>query len=121
MNQPNAIEHNRPSVAERIWDSAGMRGLLMLAATLAFVMPGPAAAQGFNEIGNKLETVFCSFIKSPIITIFVGVAMLGLFIVAAMNEDNKMLSTILKVVVAGCAIVFLPGLLNMIGFSPLKC
>lgn len=97
----------------------GLLGLAMLPLTSHAASRGPGG--DFSQIGSTLGGLFCSFIKSPIIAVILGVAILGLLIMAALNEDNGMLSKFLKTVVAGVIILFIPAFLNMIGFEFSAC
>lgn len=112
----------RASLIERLWHAPSVKAFLLLMAAASFVTPAHAQSGGggFDGFGAKLGSVLCSLINSPIVTILVGAGMVGLLITAVLNEDNRMLSGMLKTVVCGLAIIFIPGLLTMMGFKPLS-
>lgn len=108
----------------RAWHSKGLNLALWSAAILVMTLPGQAAAAygggtsaGFGELGANLLRVICNFTSSPIVTVIVAVGLVACFVVAALNEDKGTLSTVLKVVGFGLAIVMLPRIMTLIGFS----
>lgn len=109
------------------WHSRGFNLALWAAAIIMMTAPGMASASygggggGFAGLGQGLLNVLCQFTKSPIVTVIVAVSLVACFVVAALNEDKGTLSTILKVVGFGLAIVMLPRLMTMIGFSWGSC
>lgn len=123
MNPTNQTHLGAGSLWSRMKAAADPRGALMLLLLLAVMTPGRAAAQAqdFGGLGTGLWRLICSFIKSPIVAVIVGVGILAAFVVAALNEDNGTLSKILKVVIFGMAILFIPMLLNMLGFDVANC
>lgn len=108
----------------RAWHSRGLNLALWSAAIVMMTAPGMARATygagggaGFSGLGEGLLRLLCSFTQSPIVTVIVAVGLVVCFVVAALNEDKGTLSTILKVVGFGLAIVMLPRIMAMIGFT----
>lgn len=107
------------------WHSRALNLSLWAAAAIWMMVPGSASAQsygaggggGFAALGSDLLRLVCGFTQSPMVTVIVAVGLIACFVVAALNEDRGTLSTVLKVVGFGLAIVLLPRILNMIGFS----
>lgn len=120
MSEPTI--QTRASLAERLWHAPSAKAFMLLMAAASFVTPAHAQSGGssFDGFGAKLGSVLCNLINSPIVTILVGAGMVGLLITAVVNEDNRLLSSALKIVVCGLAIIFVPGLLTMMGFKPLS-
>lgn len=112
----------------RAWHSRGVNLALWSAAIVMMTAPGMARAAygagggaGFSGLGTGLLNMLCQFTNSPIVTVIVAVGLVACFVVAALNEDKGTLSTILKVVGFGLAIVMLPRIMSMIGFSWGSC
>lgn len=112
----------------RAWHSRGVNLALWTAAIVTMTAPGTASAAygsgggaGFSQLGQGLLNIVCNFTKSPIVTVIVAVALIACFVVASLNEDKGTLSTILKTVGFGLAIVMLPRLMSLIGFSWGSC
>lgn len=113
----NQMQQKAP-LWNRFWHARSVQAAAGAVAVLSTLVPGTARAQGgLDGIGGNMIKAVCEFIKSPIVTVCIGIAILALFLVMAMNEDNKMLSTILKIVIAGAAIAGLPGVLSILGFE----
>lgn len=110
---------------ERLWHSRAAQAYLMVAALAALALPGEAAAQsknqlgqgGFMQMGSQMAKQFCSFLESPIITVAVGVGAAIAMVVAAMNEDNGTLSKIMKTLCFGMGVLMIPGVLTLLGFG----
>lgn len=121
----NQSTHPKASLMDRLWHSRAAQAYLMVAALAALALPGEAAAQSKNtlgqgswmSLGGNMAKQFCQFLESPIVTVAVGVGAAAAMIIASMNEDNGTLSKILKTVCFGMAILMLPGVLTGLGFG----
>lgn len=120
-------QHGTKSIFNAVWHNRWVQQGLIGSALLALLMPVGAAQAAtrapasFAELGSSIWTVVCQFIKSPIVAVVIGISILALLMVMAMNEDNGMLSKVIKVVIAGMAIVFLPSIMALLGFSNIGC
>lgn len=119
-------QHGTKSIFNAVWHNRWVQQVLVGSALTALLMPiGVAQAAtststapgSFAELGGKLWDVVCQFIKSPMVAVVIGISIVALLMVMAMDEDNGMLSRIIKVVIAGMAIVFLPALMALLGFD----
>lgn len=109
----------------KAWHSRNVNLAMWAAAIVWMMVPGRASAQnygggggtGFAGLGGDLLDIVCSFTQSPIVTVIVAMGLIACFVVAALNEDKGTLSTVLKVVGFGLALVMLPRLMNAVGFN----
>lgn len=110
---------NKPAVWDRIWHNRGSQLVASLVAVLAILVPDAAHAQNtsLDAVGSRMMQAVCGFIASPIVTVVVAVSLVGLLILATTNEDNGMISKILKVLVAGLCIVGLASVMSLLGFN----
>lgn len=119
----NTKQHGTKSIFNTVWHNRWVQQALVGSALTALLMPIGAAqaasrAPGsFEALGKELWAVVCKFIASPIVAVVVGISILALFMVMAMNEDNGMLSKIVKVVIAAMCILFLPAIMALLGFD----
>lgn len=119
-------KHGTRSIFNAVWHNRWVHQTLVAGALGALLAPigGAQAATlmqpaDFNSLGNSIWSVVCKFIQSPIVAVVIGISILALLMVMAMNEDNGMLSKVIKVVIAGMAIVFLPSIMILLGFKNL--
>jgi hypothetical protein len=116
-------QHGTKSIFNAVWHNRWVQQALVGSALTALLMPIGAAqaatgAPGsFEELGAKMWEVVCKFIASPLVAVVVGISILALLFVMAMNEDNGMLSKVVKVLLAAMCIVFLPSLMALLGFD----
>lgn len=99
------------------WKSRKGMALLIFSGIITGLAPVQANAQDFGGMGATMWGAVCKFTRSPVVTVIVGIAVLALLVAMAANEDNKMLSSVIKVVVGGIAILYLPAILGILGFQ----
>lgn len=109
----------KPALWDRLWHNRGSQLVASAAAVLAVLVPDAAHAQNtsLDSVGQRMMGAVCGFIASPIVTVIVAVALVALLIMATVNEDNGMISKILKVLIAGLAIVGLASVMQLLGFN----
>jgi len=81
----------------------------------------PSAYAQWDELGGGMSEAFCDFIDSPIVTVIIAIGIISLLFLMALNEDNGIVSKLIKVLVAGMAIVFLGSLLSVLGLPTPGC
>lgn len=122
----NTKQHGTKSIFNTVWHNRWVQQALVGSALTALLMPigaaqAASAPGSFKELGDSMWRVICEFIASPVVAVVVGISILALFMVMAMNEDNGMLSKVIKVVIAAMCILFLPSLMVLLGFKGITC
>lgn len=72
---------------------------------------------GFGDLAGKAWSAVCSFTSSPIVGVFVGVTLVGMFLIMTMGEDKGAKSAIAKTVVMALAVTYIPKIVGLLGFT----
>lgn len=119
----NSKQHGTKSIFSAVWHNHVVKQVVIGSALTSLLLPigaanaAPSGPAGFESLGKSIWEVVCKFINSPIVAVVIGISILCLLMVMSMNEDNGILSRVIKVVIAGMSIVFLPSIMAMLGFD----
>lgn len=112
------------SLGMKLWDRTVESGVgrtaIKLAAVLAVMSPFNARANMFEDMGGDLIAIFCDFLNSPVVTLVLAVALVVLLLMGASGEDNGLMTKIIRLLILGVGILFIPSLLSLMGF-PIVC
>lgn len=95
--------------------------LLALFALALFPELALAQSSGFDQVGRSGLDAVCAFTKSPMITLIAAFAFLSALVAVVLNEDNRLLGWILKIVMGVICILYLPALLSLLGLGGFQC
>jgi len=91
---------------------------------LWLLLPGSALAQftNWNDMGGSIWDQICGFIDSPIVAGVLAISLIVALLAFTANEGNRLISTVLGVIIGAATIMFIPSLIIQLGFgSSISC